>query len=156
MGDELKILGVVTEDIYEGVGIASEEPTSVHQGSTFTLTNAGVASSLPSSDDGFTVNYGDGFASITPVPAGLTYVPGSIHSRAVTQGRPPGGHGHLLHLGGTGCDANMTGNYKTDLPLHRGRAARLDPRHRRPERHMPTVTAQFTATGSVGHAGPST
>ena len=154
MGDELKILGVVTEDIYEGVGIASEEPTSVHQGSTFTLTNAGVASSLPSSDDGFTVNYGDEFASIVQVPAGLTYVPGSIRLQggdAVTSGQATGTY---CTSATTGCDATMSGNYKTTYPyievelpssIHISGGQNVN---------MPTVSAQFTATGSVGSSEP--
>ena len=69
----------MTEDIYEGMGIAAVEPATVHQGATFTLTNCRGGSTLPASDSGFTVNYADLFAAITPVPAGLTYVPGSIH-----------------------------------------------------------------------------
>ena len=69
MGDELKVLGIVTEDIYEGIGIASIEPATVPKGGTFTLTNAAVATALPASDDGFTVNYADEFAAIVPVPA---------------------------------------------------------------------------------------
>ena len=154
MGDELKVLGFVTEDIYEGVGIASVEPATVHQGSTFTLTNAGVSSSLPSSDDGFTVNYGDEFAAITPVPAGLTYVPGSIHLEggdAVTSGQATATY---CTATGTGCDALQTGNYKTGYPyietelpsaIHVAGGQTVT---------MPTVTAQFTATGAVGTVEP--
>ena len=154
MGDELKVLGIVTEDIYEGVGIASVEPATVHQGSTFTLTTAGVSSSLPSSDDGFTVNYGDLFAAITPVPAGLTYVPGSIHLEggdAVTSGQATATY---CTATGTGCDALQTGNYKTGYPyietelpssIHVAGGQTVT---------MPTVTAQFTATGAVGAVEP--
>ena len=154
MGDELKVLGFVTEDIYEGVGIAAVEPATVRQGSTFTLTTAGVASSLPSSDDGFTVNYGDEFAAITPVPAGLTYVPGSIHLEggdAVTSGQATATY---CTTTGTGCDALQTGNYKTGYPyietelpsaIHVAGGQTVT---------MPTVTAQFTASGAVGTVEP--
>jgi hypothetical protein len=154
MGDELKVLGFVTEDIYEGVGIASVEPATVHQGSTFTLTTAGVSSSLPSSDDGFTVNYGDEFASIIPVPAGLTYVPGSMHLEggdAVTSGQATGTY---CTTTGTGCDALQTGNYKTGYPyievelpssIHVAGGQTVT---------LPTATAQFTATGAVGTVEP--
>ena len=154
MGDELKVLGFVTEDIYEGVGIAAVEPASVHQGSTFTLTTAGVGSTLPASDSGFTVNYGDLFAAITPVPAGLTYVPGSIHLEggdAVTSGQATAAY---CTTTGTGCDALQTGNYKTGYPyietelpsaIHIPGGGTVT---------MPTVTAQFKATGAVGAVEP--
>jgi len=154
MGDELKVLGFVTEDIYEGVGIAAVEPASVHKGSTFTLTTAGVGSTLPASDSGFTVNYGDLFAAITPVPAGLTYVPGSIHTQggdAVTSGQATATY---CTATGTGCDALQTGNYKTGFPyietelpsaIHIPGGGTVT---------MPTVSAQFTATGAVGAVEP--
>ena len=137
MGDELKILGFVTEDIYEGIGIASVEPATVPQGGTFTLSNAAVATALPASDDGFTVNYADEFAAIMPVPAGLTYVPGSIRVEGGDSNTAGQATAMYCTSAVTGCDAQInTGNYKTELPLHRGGAPVLH-RGRRRRRTSP-------------------
>jgi hypothetical protein len=155
MGDELKILGIVTEDIYEGVGIASIEPSTVPHGGTFTISNAAGATALPASEDGFTVNYADEFAAIVPVPAGLTYVPGSVQltgGDSVTSGQATGKY---CTAAGTGCDATInTGNYKTNYPyieeelpssIHVAGGQTVT---------MPTLSAQFTATGSIGTVEP--
>lgn len=77
MGDQLSILGVETENIYENAASAHFGPKSAAQGSTITLSTAPVGSSIPTTSGGATVNYIDGDTTITPVPAGLTYVPGS-------------------------------------------------------------------------------
>ena len=155
MGDELKVLGFVTEDIYETVDIASVEPATVAQGSTFTISNAPVATSLPSSDSGFTVNYADTFAAIVPVPAGLTYVPGSIKVEGGDANTAGQATGTYCTAAGTGCDAQInTGNYKTTYPyievelpssIHISGGANVS---------MPTVVAKFTASGSAGTVEP--
>jgi hypothetical protein len=154
MGDELKILGIVTEDIYEGVGIASVAPSTVAHGGTFTITNAPVASALPASDDGFTVNYADEFAAIVPVPAGLTYVPGSVHLEGGDANTAGQATGTYCTATGTNCDATQSGNYKTGFPyievelpssIHVPGGQTVT---------MPTVVASFTATGAVGTVEP--
>jgi hypothetical protein len=154
MGDQFTVIGQ-TEDIYEGVGITSLEPSTVPQGGTFTLTNAATASSIPSSESGITVNYADEFAAMVPVPAGLTYVPGSIRLEggdAVTSGKATG---ELCTTTGTGCDAMMSGNYKTTYPYIEVELPSADHVAGGANVTMPTVTAEFTATGSVGTVEPT-
>jgi hypothetical protein len=154
MGDQFTVIGQ-TEDIYEGVGIASLEPSTVPQGGTFTLTNAATASTIPASESGITVNYADEFAAMVPVPAGLTYVPGSIRLEggdAVTSGKATG---ELCTTTGTGCDAMMSGNYKTTYPYIEVELPSADHVAGGANVTMPTVTAEFTATGSVGTVEPT-
>jgi hypothetical protein len=155
MGDELKILGIVTEDIYEGIGIASVEPATVPQGGTFTLTNAAVATALPASDDGFTVNYADEFAAIVPVPAGLTYVPGSVALEGGDSTTAGEATAKYCTAAATGCDATInTGNYKTNYPYIEEELPSSIEVPGGENVSMPTVTARFTATGSVGTVEP--
>ena len=155
MGDELKVLGIVTEDIYEGIGIASIEPATVPKGGTFTLTNAAVATALPASDDGFTVNYADEFAAITPVPAGLTYVPGSIQLAGGDSNTAGQATAKYCTAAGTGCDAQInTGNYKTNYPYLEEELPSSIEVAGGQNVTMPTMSAQFTATGSVGTVEP--
>ncbi len=155
MGDELKILGFVTEDIYEGIGIASVEPATVPQGGTFTLSNAAVATALPASDDGFTVNYADEFAAITPVPAGLTYVPGSIRVQGGDSNTAGQATAMYCTSAVTGCDAQInTGNYKTNYPYLEEELPSSIEVAGGQNVTMPTLTAQFTATGSIGTVEP--
>jgi hypothetical protein len=155
MGDELKILGFVTEDIYEGIGIASVEPATVPKGGTFTLANAAVATALPASDDGFTVNYADEFAAIVPVPAGLTYVPGSIQLSGGDSNTAGKATGKYCTAAGTGCDATInTGNYKTNYPYIEEELPSSIEVAGGQTVTMPTVSAQFTATGAIGTVEP--
>ena len=155
MGDELKILGIVTEDIYEDVGIASVQPANVAQGQTFTITNAPVASSIPSSDDGFTVNYADTFVAIVPVPSGLTYVPGSIKVEGGDTSTSGKATGTYCTSSGTGCDAQInTGNYKTTYPYIELELPSSDEIAGGNNVTMPTLSARFTATGAVGSSEP--
>jgi hypothetical protein len=153
MGDQFTVIGQ-TEDIYEGVGITSIEPSTVPQGGTFTLTNAATSSSIPATEDGITVNYADEFAAMVPVPAGLTYVPGSVRLEggdAVTSGKATG---EYCTTTGTGCDATMSGNYKTTYPYIEVELPSADHVAGGANVTMPTVTAEFTATGSVGTVEP--
>jgi hypothetical protein len=155
MGDELKILGFVTEDIYEDAAIASVQPATVAHGQTFTITNAPVASAIPASDDGFTVNYADTFAAVVPVPSGLTYVPGSIKvtgGDSFTAGKASGTY---CTAAGTGCDAQInTGNYKTAYPYIELELPSSDQVAGGNNVSMPTLSAQFTATGAPGTVEP--
>ncbi|MGA2837772.1 MAG: fibronectin type III domain-containing protein [Acidimicrobiales bacterium] len=157
MGDQLSILGIETENIYENAASAHFGATTVAQGHTVTLTTAPVGSSIPTTSGGASVNYIDGDTSITPVPAGLTYVPGSLHlsggdaktsaSGAVTA--------EYCTAAGTGCTANMTGNYKTTYPYIEEQlgTASADEATGGALQTLPGLTVSFTATGASGTAG---
>ena len=150
-GDAGGLAGVIDQ-----VQIAVSLPSTVVQGSTVSMSSAPVATAVPSSDDGITVNYAEQFSAIIPVPKGLTYVPGSI--------------------GVTGGDATSSGNYKATYctaPVANACTAQIDTGNYKTiypyietflntsttiaggqNVTLPTVTAQFTATGTVNTVAP--
>ena len=76
MGEQI-VEVIETENIYEGADQAHFGPTTAAQGQTVTLTEAPPGGAVPTTNSGATVNYIDGDTYIMPIPAGLTYVPGS-------------------------------------------------------------------------------
>jgi hypothetical protein len=135
-------------------------PTTAVQGSTISMSIAPVATSIPSSESGggvsVTVESASQFSVIMPIPKGFTYVPGSI--------------------GTTGGDATTTGNFAASYctaPLADACTAQIDSGNYKTvypyiETYLnpnttiaggnnvtlPTVTAQFTASGNVGTVVP--
>ena len=120
LGEAVSV-SIETEDIYEETEVAAVQPGTASQGSTYTATLAPVGSSIPSTQSSsvgnITVNYGSGFATVIPAPAGVTFVPGSATltgGDANTEGQAPS---NTAPAAGTGCDAQInTGNYKTTYP----------------------------------------
>ena len=111
MGDQLSVV-IETENIFENAASAHFGPSTVAQGQTVTLETAPVGSNIPSTSGGATVNYIDGDTSITPVPAGMTYVPGSI--------KLSGGDATTSASGAvtaTYCTAAGTGLHRPDEPV---------------------------------------
>ena len=138
--------------VVQAIGIAVTAPATATQGSVFTSVTAPVATTVPTTDEGITVNYADTFTSITPIPAGLTYVAGSLSvsgGDANTTGKLTATYCTAAVT--TYCTAQInTGNYKTTYPyietvlnssVQIAGGANLT---------IPTVTAQFTASGTVG------
>jgi len=145
------ITGVI-QDVQAAVSL----PSTAVQGSTVTASIAPVATSVPSSQSGVSVSSAAQFSVVLPIPQGFTYVPGSIQvtgGDATTSG----------HLGATYCTAPVagactaqiaSGNYKTVYPyletfLRSGTTVAGGANVT-----LPTVTAQFVASGAVGTVAP--
>ena len=152
LGQRLTVV-ITTQDIYNQFPIAVDAPASVEQGETFTVKMAPAAGAMPARQAtlNVTVNSGAMFASYFPVPAGLTYVPGS--ARVVggdTRTSGPATVEYCAAAGGN-CDARTTGNW--DATTHPYLKLSMPTANTVPGGaafSMPTVEAQFTATGTSG------
>ena len=140
----------VVEQLESGVNI----PSTASQGSTVTMSVAPVATNIPSSESGATVESASEFGVVLPVPAGFTYVPGSVGvtgGDAVTSGNFTATY--CTAPVANACTANIdNGNYKTTYPyietyLNTTIAGGSNVT-------LPTVTAQFTASGAAGTVVP--
>ena len=158
MGDAVTVTGIPfigteTTDTYQTVYTADVGPTSVRQNSTFTLTTAPAASTIPSSEESGLVTVDDayGLTAIIPVPSGLTYVPGSIQMTGGDANTYDETSVQYCTASGTGCTAQIdTGNYKTNYPYVETQLASSVKIGGGNNVTLPTVSIQFTATGSVG------
>jgi hypothetical protein len=153
MGDQLSILGIETENIYENAASAWVGPTTATQGQTVTLTSSPVGSSIPTTSGGATVNYIDGDTSITPLPQGFTYVPGSVHLLGGDATTEAATTATYCTAAGTGCTAQInTGNYKTTYPYIEEQlgTATADEAKGGALQTLPTLAASFVATGPAG------
>ena len=129
-------------------------PATVTPGQTFTYDTIPGTSVIPveesTSIGNATIQYADNFVSIIPLPNGVSYVPGS----ATAVGGDPTSRGQATvkycTSAGTGCDANLSGNYKTTYPyvelelnssVHIAGGSMLT---------LPYVQVQFKATGVPG------
>jgi len=155
MGQQLSALGgavKVSVVIDTGSGIVA--PASAASGSTFTTVTAPPMALIPATNSGFTVTSAGLYQAMTPVPAGVSLVPGSLH---VSGGDAASSGKYSVNLCTAAmgyvageCTAQMTGNYKTTYPyiqtsLNVGTTipggAQLT---------LPTVTADWLVTGSSG------
>ena len=160
MGEAVTVSGI-SEDIYETTEIAAVQPATAQQGAPVNVTLAPVGSSVPSLQStpigNATVNYADNFTMVFPAPAGLTIVPGSFQvtgGDSVTEGVATA---EYCTAAGTGCDAQInTGNYKTTYPYIELELPSADHVNGGQNFTLPTVSAQFTATGSVGTVASET
>ncbi len=118
------------------------------------MTVAPVSTSIPSSEDGISVESATQFSVVMPVPTGFTYVPGSISvagGDATTSGKFKATYCTAPAAGA--CTAQIdSGNYKTVYPyietyLDTTVAGGANVT-------LPTISAQFTATGSPGAVVP--
>ncbi len=152
IGANVDNLSGVIQDLQTAVSL----PSSAVQGSTVTASIAPVPTSVPSSESGVSVSSAAQFSVVLPVPKGFTYVPGSIQ---VTGGdATTSGHYTATYCTApvaNACTAQIdSGNYKTVYPyietyLNPGTTIAGGANVT-----LPTVTAQFTATGSVGTIVP--
>jgi IPT/TIG domain len=150
-GDEVEGTNVVEE-----IETAVSTPSTVLHGSTLSMSVAPAASSIPASEDGLTVEDGGQFSLILPVPSGLTYVPGSVNvtgGDAITSGKVAATY--CTAPVSDACSAHInSGDYKTTYPYLE---TFLNPDTTVPGGDnvtMPTLTAQFTASGSAGTVVP--
>ena len=129
-------VSISSSTIYEAVSSAIQAPRYVAKGQTFTYTQAPKTSLIPveesTSIGTATIQYADNFASIQPVPAGLTYVPGSLK----TIGGDNATFGVATAKYCTSADIGLRcpdqyRQLQDDLSLHRRGARRLDPHQRR-------------------------
>ncbi len=151
---ELVSISITSETIYESPASANTTSQYTAKGNTFTFSQTPTTTLIPfenySSLGTITINYANGFASIEPVPAGMSFVPGSIQQFG-GDGVTGGGATTVKYCtaAGTGCDATMSGNYKTTYPyleeefsgVHIIGGAMVT---------LPGFSAQFTATGNPG------
>ena len=153
VGENVSV-SISSETIYESPASANTTSQYTAKGNTFTFSQDPTTSLIPfenySSLGTITINYANGFASIEPVPAGISFVPGSIQQFG-GDGVTGGGATTVKYCtaAGTGCDATMSGNYKTTYPyleeefsgVHIVGGAMVT---------LPAFSAQFTATGTPG------
>ena len=153
MGEQIVEI-IETENIYEGDSQAYFEPSTAAQGQTITLTEAPTGGAVPTTNSGATVNYIDGDTYIMPIPSGLTYVPGSVAlvgGDALTSASGATTAKYCT-AAGTGCTAQMTGNYKTTYPYIEEQlgTASTDEAKGGQLHTLPAITAQFVASGPSG------
>jgi hypothetical protein len=152
MGANVGNITGVIQDVQTAVSL----PATAVQGSTVTASTAPVATSVPASQSGVTVNSASQFSVVMPIPKGFTYVPGSVS----VAGGDATTSGHFTATYCTGPVANActaqiaSGNYKTVYPyietyLNAGTTISGGSNVT-----LPSVTAQFTATGDVGTVQP--
>ncbi len=153
MGEQI-VEVIQTENIYEGDSQAHFGPTTAAQGQTVTLTESPTGGAVPTTSSGATVNYIDGDTYIMPIPTGLTYVPGSVGlsgGDAVTSASGATTAKYCT-AAGTGCTAQMTGNYKTTYPYIEEQlgSATADEAKGGQLHTLPSITASFVASGPAG------
>ena len=154
MGDQLSAPGGLLVSVVIDTGAGVSAPTTANSGSTITTETAPTMALIPASQSGFVVLGAGAYQAITPVPVGLTLVPGSLH---VTGGDPSSTGKYIVtlctaamgYIAGE-CTAQNTGNYKTTPPYIE---TALDPATLIPggtQLTLPSVTAQWTVTASAG------
>ena len=153
VGENVSV-SISSSDIYQSICSSTVAPATVSPGQTFTYDTIPGTSVIPveesTSIGNATIQYADNFVSIVPLPNGVTYVPGS----ATAVGGDPTSRGHATveycTAPRTGCDATLSGNYKTTYPyielelnssIHIAGGSMLT---------LPYVQAQFTAAGAPG------
>ena len=111
-------VGPVT--VVEDTGAGIVVPATATSGSTFTSVTAPSEADLPATNSNFTVIGIGGYRSITPVPTGLSLVPGTL---SVTGGDTftSGKYTATLCTAAMGyvpgtCTANQGGNFQTTFP----------------------------------------
>ena len=147
-------VSISSSDIYQAICSATVAPATVTPGQTFTYDTIPGSSTIPveesTSIGNATIQYGDNFTSIVPVPNGVTYVPGT--AQAVGGDPTTRGQATVQYCTAprTGCDATLSGNYKTTYPylelelpssIHIAGGSMVT---------LPYVQAQFKATGTPG------
>ena len=146
--------------VVEELDTAVSVPSTAVQGSSFSMSVAPVATSIPANENGdgttVTVDSASQFSVIMPVPQGFTYVPGSIGTTggdATTSGQFAATY--CTAPVADACTAQIdSGNYKTVYPYIETYLNPSTTVSGGSNVTLPTVTAQFTATGAVGTVVP--
>ena len=153
VGNQLSALGLEVS-VVEDTGSGIVAPANAAAGSTFTTVTAPNETDLPSTNSGFTVTGIGGYRSITPVPTGVTLVPGTL---AVTGGdaATTGKFTATLCTAPMGfvpnvCTANFTGNFKTTYPYIETSLNVGTQIAGGSQLSLPTVSATWQVTASSG------
>ena len=160
VGESVSV-SISSSTIYEAVSSAVQAPRYVAKGQTFTYTQAPKTSLIPveesTSIGTATIQYADNFASIQPIPAGLTYVPGSLKTIGGDNATFGVATAKYCTSAVSGCDATInSGNYKTTYPYIEEELAASTHINGGSLVTLPSVQAQFVASGAVGtNAGAS-
>ena len=153
MGEQLKAsVATVSVVLDSGAGIST--PASAATGSTFTAVTAPPMALIPSKNSGFAVTNAGAYQAITPVPSGVTLVPGSL----MVSGGDTATSGKYIvsyctsamgYVPGQ-CTARFDGNYKATYPYIETslNAATLIPGGA--QLSLPTITAQWVITATSG------
>jgi hypothetical protein len=141
---------VIGNSVIEDVQMGVTAPATAPQGGTLSASFAPVSETIPASDSGYTVNSAGQFSAILPLPSGLTYVPGTL---SVTGGdATTSGHFQATYCTGPvsgACTAQInSGNYKTTYPYIETYLNGTVPGGSNVT--LPTISAQFQATGNPG------
>jgi hypothetical protein len=152
LGANVDNLSGVIQDLQTSISM----PSTAVQGSTVTASLAASPTSIPASEDGVSVTSASQFSVILPVPKAFTYVPGSI---SVTGGdATTSGHFSATYCTApvaNACTAQIaSGNYKTVYPYIETFLNPSTTIAGGDNVTLPTVTAQFTATGAVNAVAP--
>ncbi len=156
VGNQLSASGQLVS-VVEDTGGGVMAPATAAIGSTFTTVTAPTETALPSKNSGFTVTGIGGYRSITPVPADLQLVPGSL---SVSGGDSSTSGLYTVTLCNTAvfvpgtCTAQTTGNFKTSGAYIE---TSLNVGFQIPggtQLTLPTITAQWTVqnTATIGEA----
>ncbi len=129
-------------------------PASATTGSTFTSITAAPMSLLPSSNSGFAVLGVGGYEAITPVPTGLSLVPGSLNvsgGDTATSGKYIASYctAAMGYVAGE-CTAHSTGNYHLSYPYIETSLNAATSIAGGTQITLPTVTAQWQVTATSG------
>ena len=152
VGNQLSAIGLLVS-VVEDTGGGVVAPPTAAPGSTFTTVTSPTSTDLPSTDVLPVIGIG-GYRSITPVPSGVTLVPGSL---SVTGGDAlsTGKYTSTLCTQAMGyvpnvCTANFAGNFKSTYPYLETslNAGTLIPGGS--QLSLPSVSATWTVTASSG------
>ena len=166
MGEQI-VEVIETENIYEGADQAHFGPTTAAQGQTVTLTEAPPGGAVPTTNSGATVNYIDGDTYIMPIPAGLTYVPGTAKliggdAQTSTAGATTATYCTAVGTGCTACNfasagcpskaPNGNASYPTTYPYLEEQygTTTADEAKGGALHQLPAIQAQFVVTGAPG------
>jgi large repetitive protein len=153
VGNQISASGLIVSVVVDtGSGIVV--PSSVAPGATFTSVTAAPMANLPSTNSGFTVNSVGGYQAITPVPAGVTLVPGSL---SVSGGDAASSGKYIASLCTAAmgyvpgeCTAQSTGNFHLSYPYIETSLNAATTIAGGTQLTLPTVTAQWQVTGAAG------
>ncbi|MDR3663856.1 MAG: hypothetical protein P4L86_26295, partial [Mycobacterium sp.] len=152
VGNQLNAIGLLVSVVEDTGGGVSAPPTAA-PGSTFTTVTSPTPADLPSVNVLPVIGIG-GYRSISPIPSGVTLVPGSL---SVTGGDTlsTGKYTSTLCTQAMGyvpnvCTANFTGNFKATYPYIETslNAGTLIPGGS--QLSLPSVSASWTVTASSG------
>jgi large repetitive protein len=154
VGNQLSAAGQI-DTVVEDTGSASVISNSTPgPGSTFTSTVAPPSTVLPASNSGFTLTGIGGYRSITPVPSGISLVPGSL---SVSGGDTASSGEYTVtyctaamgFVAGT-CTANNATNFNTPYPYIETSLNVSNLIAGGSQLSLPTINAEWTVTAPVG------